>query len=139
MKIYLLFFMLIIFMVGSANADDLYTWTDKDGVMHMGTAPPSDDVEVKKHAGKNKTYRDEVMEKVEKRWDEIDNRYEERIQQNQRESNDRVKQYWSDLCESKRSRERYYQSEYRNAKTQDMTDFYKRMLDDIEETCRKAN
>lgn len=121
---------LILFLSCIARADEFRKWTDENGVTHIINVPDSNKDE--------QSTPEDTSVKLDKRYKEINEKYEREKERIRQESKAREKQYVNERCESARKNEKYYRDKYRNARTQEMTDYYKQQLDEIEETCKKT-
>jgi RNA polymerase subunit RPABC4/transcription elongation factor Spt4 len=126
-----------------AHAGELYSCTDRNG-NSIVTDSPQDGMtnctlkDSYDDPPPSKTNINKIRSEYSNRLDEIQ-RDRERASREARESSEAWDKKWAkERCESARKNEKMYRNEWRNAKSQFWTDYYKRELDEIEETCRKA-
>jgi len=142
-----LFFILflIAFLAGTAAAEEFFTWTDEDGVVHMGNAPtetPSKKTKVKSYDYQDGTPQQRQAEKniQDYKYKSANAAHERdrRLDQAREDYALRDKARKKERCAEARTSEKQYRYEYRNARTDRAQMFWKSKLDQIEEICRQA-
>lgn len=138
-------FCVLVFFAGGARAGEYYTWTDEDGVVHMSNTPvaePAKKAPIKKHAFDEASPAARAQDKREQdhkyKRAGVQADYQRRLDEIREDSAKREREYNAQRCTDARKREREYRYNWRNAQTQSDTDYWKRRLDEIEETCKKA-
>lgn len=146
--IIIIFGLIMIGVVVRAQAEEYFTWTDEDGVAHIGNAPveppQKGKVNVREYQESTPEQRDHERQVQERKY-RAQNARSERAQERERDREEsrreaaiRKKEWYAERCENARKNEKTYRNEWRNARSQYMTDYWKRQLDDIEDICRKA-
>lgn len=134
---------------GSARTEEYYSWTDVDGNVHMGNAPaemPKAGAKVKNHEYEEPS---PAQRQYERRIQDYKNKREKAINDYQREREDarrdaeyraaqREKEYYKSRCENARLSESRYRYNWRNARTDRETLYWKEQLDEIELICSKV-
>jgi len=138
-----LLIMLTLLSLSYAHAGELYSCIDRNGNTIVTDSPQDGmtnctlkDLYDDSTPLQKKIY--EIRRDHNNRLDEIKHEREQQQEESKKWSENYDKKWAKERCESARKNESYYRNLWRNAKSQDMTDYYKRRLDDIEETCAKA-
>jgi Skp family chaperone for outer membrane proteins len=136
--------LLLCFSSGSW-AEEYYTWTDDDGNVHMSNNPSDVPTKktIKKHAFDEAPPEQRKAERREQDYknqmDSVKSDYERQREQARYEAEKREKAWNKERCESARRSEKLYRHNWINAKTDRSRMYWKRELDEIEATCKKAD
>lgn len=130
---------------GFVRAEEYYSWTDENGNVHMGNAPseaPKTGAKVKKYEYNEAPPEQRKVEKrrtdYNARVDEANRRREDARRDAEYRAAQREKEYYKSRCENARLSESRYRYNWRNARTDRETMYWKEKLDEIELICSKV-
>lgn len=143
-KLFSFLIMLALLSLPCAHAGELYSCIDRDG-NSIVTDSPQDGMKncVLKDSYEDdptptKTKKNKLRSDYSNKIDEIERDHDRTVQELREASEAREKAYNKGRCVEAKNKETYYRYQWRNAKTDEDTLFWKRMMDSIEEICSKA-